>query len=194
MADFSKFSDGTTTYDVKDATARAAIAALEGGSYFLGKTTTPLTDGATTNPVVVNGESVTATNGNIVAYGNAEFIWDGTKWVEFGDLSNLGELATKDTATGSYTPAGSVETEVSGTVDLSGSTSQSTTVNSITGVGTLPSFTYDSTTETLSFAAGTLPTKGENTSVLTSVTVEGQLTGVTATSTFTGTPATITVE
>lgn len=194
MADFSKFSDGATTYDVKDATARAAIAALEGGSYFLGMTATPLTDGATTNPVVVNEESVTATNGNIVVYGNAEFIWDGAKWVEFGDLSNLGDLATKDTASGSYTPAGSVETEVSGTVDLSGSTSQSTTVNSITNVGTLPSFTYDSATETLSFASGTLPTKGADTSVLTSVTVEGQLTGVTATSTFTGTPATITVE
>lgn len=62
------------TYNIKDAAAREAIAALEGGSYFLGVTTTPLTDQATTNPVTVDGQSVTVTNGNIVVYGNAEFI------------------------------------------------------------------------------------------------------------------------
>lgn len=84
------------TYNIKDAAAREAIAALEGGSYFLGVTTTPLTDQATTNPVTVDGQSVTVTNGNIVVYGNAEFIWNGSKWIEFGDLSNLGQLAYKD--------------------------------------------------------------------------------------------------
>ena len=42
MADFSKIVYGETTYKVKDKTAREAIAALEGGSYFLGITTTPL--------------------------------------------------------------------------------------------------------------------------------------------------------
>ena len=62
------------TYNIKDAAAREAIAALEGGSYFLGATTTPLTDQATTNPITVDGKSVTVTNGNIVVHDNAEFI------------------------------------------------------------------------------------------------------------------------
>lgn len=84
------------TYNIKDAAAREAIAALEGGSYFIGESTTPLTDQATTNPITVDGKSVTVTNGNIVVYGNAEFIWNGSKWIEFGDLSNLGKLAYKD--------------------------------------------------------------------------------------------------
>lgn len=98
MPDISKIrvpSGGT--YNIKDATARDAIAALEGGQYFLGLTTTALTNGATTNPIQIDGQTgtTTATRGNIAVYGNAEFIWDGAKWVEFGDLSNLGALAYK---------------------------------------------------------------------------------------------------
>lgn len=85
------------TYEIQDAGARELIAALEGSTAFLGLTTTALTDGATTNPIMINGTSTTATTGNIVVYDNAEFIWDGAKWIEFGDLSNLGALAYKDT-------------------------------------------------------------------------------------------------
>ena len=90
------------TYDLVDAGARELISALSGSTAFLGLTTTALTDGATTNPITVNGSSVTATNGNIVVYESAEFIWDGAKWVEFGDLSSLGDLAYKDTASVSF--------------------------------------------------------------------------------------------
>ena len=88
-------------YDIKDATAREAIAALEGGSYFLGVTTTAIIDGSTTNPITIDGQSVTAKNGNMVVYGSGEFVWSGESatghWVEFGDLSTLGALAYKDT-------------------------------------------------------------------------------------------------
>lgn len=87
-------------YYIKDAEAREAIAALEGGSYFLGVTTTALEDQSTTNPIKINGEDVTAKNGNMVIYGNKEFVWSGEsatgKWVEFGDLSTLGDLAYLD--------------------------------------------------------------------------------------------------
>ena len=58
--------------------------------------------------------SITAVTGNIVTVGStapaAEFIYNGTTWQEFGDLSALGDLAYVDTAEGSYTPAGSVST------------------------------------------------------------------------------------
>lgn len=86
------------TYYVKDTEARELIEALGSPTHFLGVTTSVLTDGATTNPIVINEASVTAKSGDIVVYGSAEFIWDGAKWVLFGDLSSLGDLAYHDIA------------------------------------------------------------------------------------------------
>jgi len=43
-----------------------------------------------------------------VFYAKKEFVFDGTKWHEFGDMSGLGALALKDTASATYTPAGTV--------------------------------------------------------------------------------------
>lgn len=211
MADISqiKLPDGTT-YNVKDANARDRIAALEAFTTYLGVTTTALTDGATTNPITINGNSVTAESGNIVLYGNKEFIFDGTHWNEFGDLSALGDLAYKNTASGSFKPSGTVSQPTftgdtmsstglftpSGSISL-GTTNKTaavspassgtatytpagsvaaptisvatagstTTVNSITNVGTLP--TYSVSGEVLTLTQGTLPTKGANTTVKT---------------------------
>ena len=90
MPEISKITlPSGTTYEIKDATARAAIA---GGTDFLGVTTTELTDGATTTPISIDGESINAINGGIAIYGNKEFIYankDG-KWHEIGDTTNLG--------------------------------------------------------------------------------------------------------
>jgi hypothetical protein len=109
MADISKITlPSGTTYDIKDAWSRQQIEALGNYTVFLGVTTTALTDGATTNPVTIAGESVTAKTGDIVTYGSQEFIFNGTKWQAFGDLSALGELAFVDSASGSFTPAGTV--------------------------------------------------------------------------------------
>ena len=103
MPDIKKITlPSGNSYDIVDAGARELISALSGSTAFLGLTTTALTDGATTNPITVNGSSVTATTGNIVVYESAEYIWDGAKWVEFGDLSSLGDLAYKDTASVSF--------------------------------------------------------------------------------------------
>lgn len=106
MADISKITlPSGTTYDIKDATARAAI----GGAIIIrGTTTTALTDGATTNPITIDNESYTAVANDAVFYGNKEFVFDGAKWHEFGDMTGLGALATKDSASGSYTPAGTI--------------------------------------------------------------------------------------
>ena len=105
---------GGGTYELKDAAAREAIAALQGGSYFLGVSTTALVDQAQTNPISISGKegTVKAVNGNMAIYGNKEFVWSGYpykqddpltgegvvlgKWVEFGDLSLLGNLAYHD--------------------------------------------------------------------------------------------------
>ncbi len=177
MADISKLTVGGSTYDIKDATARDAIASLQGGMKYLGVTTTTLTDGATTNPITINSQSVTATTGNVVIYDNKEFVFDGSKWDEFGDLSTLGDLAYKDTASGTFTPTGSVTvTEVTGAVATLANAgtlpSVNPTVESITpiaSVGTLPSSSYDSATETLSISWGSLPTAGTAVSAVTNV-------------------------
>lgn len=107
MADLSKFTlpDGTQV-DLKDAWARTEIAKLSQYTKYLGVTTTPLHDGSTDNPIIINSESVIAESGNITLYGNGEFIFDGTTWSMFGDLEGLGNLAFQDTASTSYTPSG----------------------------------------------------------------------------------------
>lgn len=219
MADLSKITlPNGTTYDLKDAQARSDIEdirrAISGGVTFRGETTTALTDGATTNPITINGDSYTAVSGDLVVYDNKEFLFDGTKWIEMGDLSLLGALAYKDSATASYTPAGTVSQpsftgsasavtisaadDASGNYQPKGSVSAptisldsggaTTTVNSITAVGTLPSWTGTVSGETLTIGwnAGTLPTKGDNTTVKT-----GDASYTASAPTFTGTKAQI---
>ena len=58
------------------------------GVHFRGSTSTALTDGATTNPITIDGSSYTAVMGDMVIYGNKEFLFDGTSWHEMGDLSD----------------------------------------------------------------------------------------------------------
>ena len=219
MADLSKITlPNGTTYDLKDAQARSDIAdirqAIAGGLTFRGETTTALTDGATTNPITINGGSYTAVSGDLVIYGDKEFLFDGAKWIEMGDLSLLGALAYKDSASASYTPAGTVSQpsftgsasavtisaadDASGNYQPKGSVSapaisldsggSTTTVNSITAVGTLPSWTGTVANETLTigWSAGTLPTKGSDTTVKT-----GDASYTASAPTFTGTKAQI---
>lgn len=54
---------------------------------FLGVTTTNLTDNATTNPITINNENVTAVKGDVVVKDSAEFVFDGTNWKKIGDVS-----------------------------------------------------------------------------------------------------------
>ena len=100
------------TYDLKDAQARSDIAdirnAISGGVNFLGVTTTALAENDTTATITISGNDHTAAKGDLVAYGNKEFLFNGTKWIEVGDLSAFKALAYKDSASGTYTPAGSV--------------------------------------------------------------------------------------
>lgn len=146
MADVKKLKIGSTSYDIVDAGARELISELEAYSEYLGVTTTELTDGASTNPIVINGESVTAKKGEIVNYGSKEFIFNGSVWQEFGDLSALGELAYEDTAEGSYTPAGSVSQAT-----FTGSSLTSTGSFTPEGSVAAPTFTGSEMTSTGSF-------------------------------------------
>lgn len=260
-----------------DSEIAAIKSALTGAMHYIGVTTTALSNGATTNPIVIDGKSVTAKSGDIAIYNSLEFVFSDTdnKWHEFGSTGSLKALAFKDTASGKVTPTGTVSkpnftgtegnvsvagtptgtvskptftgtegnvsvtgtaagsvsqptfTGTEGNVSVSGTaagsvsqptftgtegnvsvtgtpagsiavtptvTMNTTTVNSITAVGTLPSLTTSVSGEelTISFDAGTLPTKGANTTVATSVksaTATGTFTGSSTTSTGKFTPA-----
>lgn len=165
------------TYDLKDAVARERISELGKALYWIGVTTTALTDGATTNPITVGGESVTAKAGGVAQYDTEEFAFDGTAWQKLGE-GNLGALAYKNSASGSFTPAGSVAV----TADGDGATAA---IVGVSANGTVPSFSYDANTETLTFDAGAMPTLAASVNALTSVG------GLTAS--FTGTADTVTV-
>ena len=96
------------TYDLVDQGARDLIDALGDYAAFIGVTTSDISDGSSLNPIVINGEDVEARTGDICTKGSAEFIWNGSAWQAFGDLSALGELAYKDSASATYTPQGTV--------------------------------------------------------------------------------------
>lgn len=104
MAEISKITIGTSTYDIKDAVARAT---LVGGVHYVGKTNTALTDGATTKPIkiydaeIAKWEPYDQANGDVVIYEKAEgrhleFIWNGNHWDEFGSTGELGTAAFID--------------------------------------------------------------------------------------------------
>lgn len=123
----SIFNDGTNDLYIKDAEAQQAISDLQqsvtGGIHYIGETSTTLTDGATTSTLVAKSEgSLSKTTGfvagDLVIYGELEFIFNGTKWQEFGSTGSLKSLAFKD--------ASDLET--------AGSTSQKLVTTSITGV------------------------------------------------------------
>ena len=174
--------EGTITnveYTLKDAEARQMIEDLGHALYWIGVTTTALTDGSTTNPIQVNGESVTAKLGGLASYEGSEFVWNGTAWQELGK-NNFGALAFKSSASGDYTPAGNVN--VTQAADTTAS------VAPFGSAGTLPEsyFTVSGETATFNFDAGTLPSAGTSVDV---VTAAGAVTAA-----FVGTAATITVE
>lgn len=160
-----------TTYDIKDAQAREDIAAIEqaiaGGVTFMGETTTALTDGATTNPITINGNSVTAIKGYLVVSSSKEFVFDGTKWIELGDLDALGALAWKDSVSATYTPAGTVSkptftgTEANVTITAADNASGNYQPK---GTVSQPTFTGSATTSTGNF------TPAGNVSVTTNAT------------------------
>ena len=174
--------EGTITnveYTIKDAEARQLIEEIGHALYWIGVTTDALTDGATTNPITVNGESVTAKLGGMASYSGSEFVWNGSAWQELGK-NNFGALAFKSSASGSYTPAGQV--------DVTQAEDTTASVTPFGSAGSLPAATWTVSGETATFAfdAGVLPSAGTAVDV---VTAAGAVSA-----TFSGTAATITVE
>ena len=115
VVDSIQLPGSSDKYWVKDTEARQKIEDLVSATHFLGVTTTALEDESTENPIVINGEEVTAVSGDITIYKQTdhvslEFIFDGTYWQLLGGqaIEGAGDLAYADTASTSYTPDGSV--------------------------------------------------------------------------------------
>lgn len=70
-------------------TITAADLGLSQALKYHGVSETALTDGLTTNPITILGESHTAESGCVVFYNNKEFVWNGSAWEELGDLSGV---------------------------------------------------------------------------------------------------------
>lgn len=145
MADISKFTlPSGSVYNIKDATARSEIntikSSLTGALHYRGVTSTVLVDGSTANPITIGGQSFTPQAGDVVFYGDLEFVWSetDTKWHEMGSTGSLKALAFKDSASGNYKPAGTVSKPTfTGTkATLESSYTPAGTVTISTGTGT----------------------------------------------------------
>ena len=65
------------------------ISVIDKAIIWQGVTTTEITDGASTNPVTIDGSSYTAKSGDMVTYNSTEFVFNGTAWQEFGAASTI---------------------------------------------------------------------------------------------------------
>ena len=84
-APLTKLEVGSTIYSIPDGVIFK----------YIGTTTTQLTDGATTNPITINSESITAVAGDVVFYGDDEFVFDGTTWEQFGSTGFANPMTTQ---------------------------------------------------------------------------------------------------
>ena len=124
------------------------VAKLSNATHWLGITTTSLSDGSTTNPITINGQSVTAVSGDIVQDSNSnEFIFNGTAWQQFGaSIGTLKAFAFVDTGTVTIQPKG---TNSSSSVSFSGGTS-----DNVLGENT----TFTNASSAVTFSGGTSAT------------------------------------
>ena len=197
MADISQITlPSGGTYQIKDATARQQIidltGQLTGAVHFRGLTSSTITDGATVNPIMIDNKSYTAEAGDLVIYGNMEYIWSDVSntWREFGSTGSLKALAFKDSANASYKPSGTVTKPT-----FTGTKASGLTVSPTSGTAT---YTPEGSINALSFT-------GNAAQASTDYTPEGSVTvkagnsstykpaGTVSQPSFTGTAATVVV-
>jgi hypothetical protein len=160
---------------------------------YLGVTTTALSDGSTTNPITIDGESVTAVAGNIVSYNDTttslytakDFIFNGTKWQEFASPTKLGKFAYVNKGTATFTPnvtKNGTVTAASATLAATArpATFSTTAVTGATAIKTVSSITTNANVITGgSYSKATAATVTVNSSATFSGTVPSVVTNIT---------------
>ena len=137
------------TYDLVDQGARDLIKELMNFREWLGVTTSEIDEGSSTNPILIGTTEVTAVAGDVVSRDSdhKDFIFSSTGvWQNFGELSGLGALAFKDSASGTYTPQGTISAPT-----FTGTTIESTGSYTPKGLISAPEFTGESMTSTGSY-------------------------------------------
>lgn len=76
---FSANQKRDTEFEIK-----ASDLGLSAALTYCGITTSLLTDGSTTNPIIINGDFHTAHAGCVVFYDDKEYVWNGSNWEELG--------------------------------------------------------------------------------------------------------------
>lgn len=173
----SKIVKGSDTLWLKDAEARQEIedikASVTAAMHYIGVSSSEIVDGASAGPWTIGGKTYIASGtpaegqvllkaGDVAVYApsgktETEYVWSGTAWQEFGSTGSLKALAFKDSASATYTPAG---TNQASAVTFTGQTDG----DFVTGFDTnpvLPSFTEGSFTPASLgagfYSAGTAP-------------------------------------
>lgn len=126
------------TADMQAATKKYvddAVSGISGAMHFIGTTTTALTDGSTTNPITINGESVTAVAGDVVLYDGKEFVWDGSAWELLGDEGSYALKTVTVTAGTGLTGGGTLAADMTLSHQAAPSTGSAATATA----GTAPS-------------------------------------------------------
>ena len=115
----SSVTDGGTSLVTSGGVYSYVNALLTAAMKIEGETTTAISDGSTTNPVVIGGQSVSAYKGMVVFYGSKEFVWVGTAWKELGDESSFALKTTTVSGTGYLTGGGALSSNQ--TIDIASS-------------------------------------------------------------------------
>lgn len=139
---------------------------LNSALHYIGKTSTALSDGATTSPIAIGSTNVTPASGDIVIDSNEnyEYIWNGSKWEAFGPEGSYKvkqEAVTDPTAgtSGQINFIDSISQNANGEISVtkqpvrSASTTQTgvtqyTAANLNTWIGQLPTWTATPTDTT----------------------------------------------
>lgn len=133
-------NEDATTKQYVDEQIVAATAGLTGAMHFVGiSTTDPVTEGATV------GEKTTFSKGDVVLFGDKEFVYDGSAWIELGDETSYIVKGTKFKNADIADDAAIAQSKISGlTADLAAKvkaiklSDNPTAYNPVDGVVTIP--------------------------------------------------------
>ena len=136
-------NEDATTKQYVDEHIATATAGLTGAMHFIGVSTTdPVTEGATV------GEKTTFSKGDVVLFGDKEFVYDGSAWIELGDETSYIVKGTKFKNADIADDAAIAQSKISGlTADLAAKvkaikvSDNPTVENPIDGIVTIPAAT-----------------------------------------------------
>ena len=136
-------NEDATTKQYVDEHIATATAGLTGAMHFIGVSTTdPVTEGATV------GKKTTFSKGDVVLFGDKEFVYDGSAWIELGDETSYIVKGTKFKNADIADDAAIAQSKISGlTADLAAKvkaikvSDNPTVENPIDGIVTIPAAT-----------------------------------------------------